>query len=276
LRTPLIIHIISFLLSFVITMTIQNMVMGMITRAEFVRPNFKQNLIPVGSGIIFPTTLVVAYIPLFLLWPQHLSEKAFIFIFVVTFAALLGILDDFWGSKETSGLKGHLGVLFKGRLTTGGFKAVWGGILALLVAVVSGELIMIPVNALLLALSINAINLLDLRPGRAGKAFIFSAVLLAAAGIGRQETVFLAVLTGSFLAFFPLDLKAKTMMGDAGSNALGGALGIMSVWLLSMEAKFAVLLFLVAFHLITEKVSLTKIIEKNSFLNFLDKLGRER
>ncbi len=276
LETPVFLVVAPFLLGFVITLSLQSKILGMISSAGFVRPNFKQDLIPVGSGIAFPASLAAAYIPLLFFLPENRWDKAFIFLFVVAFAAFLGIIDDFLGSRETSGLKGHLGQLLKGRLTTGGFKAVWGGLMSLLVAIAAGPVAAIPLHALIMALTINAVNLLDLRPGRAGKAFILAAVLLVLAGAGRWDTAFLAVVLGSLVAFLPLDLKAKTMMGDAGSNALGAALGLTAVWILDSEVKWGLLLFLVAFHLFTEKYSLTKIIERNRFLNFLDTLGREK
>lgn len=263
-------------LGYCITFLIQKSIIEMIRQAQFVRPNFKNKPIPVGSGIVFSISLLTGYIPLLLILPENQWTNAFIFIFVVVCATLLGLIDDFWGSRETSGLKGHLGSLFKGRLTTGGFKAIFGGILSLLVATVVGPVSAIPVNTLLLALSINAINLLDLRPGRAGKAFILWAMLLGIAGWRQQETVLLAMLLGSLLAYMPLDLKARTMMGDAGSNALGASLGLMSVWLLEPRAKVVLLLLLIAFHLVTERYSLTRIIAENRFLNFLDTWGREK
>lgn len=266
----------ALLLGFSITYLIQNKILEMITQAEFIRPNFKNNLIPVGSGVIFPASLALGYIPLLFIWPEKQLLKAFIFIFVITFATFLGLIDDFWGSRDTSGLKGHLGSLLNGHVTTGGFKAVGGGVISLLAAAVSEPLAMIPVNTLLLALSINAINLLDLRPGRAGKSFILGAILLGMAGKEQQEIVLMALLLGSLLAFLPLDLKAKTMMGDAGSNALGACLGVMAIWLLVPKAKFILLGFLIFFHLLTERYSLTQLIAKNRFLNFLDTLGREK
>lgn len=258
-----------------VTLLIQKKVLDMISAAGFVRPNFQGHLIPVSSGVIFPVSLTAACVPLIFLWPAKHLAQVFIYIFVITFAAFLGLVDDFWGSRETSGLKGHLGVLIKkGKVTTGGLKAVWGGILALVVAGVSGPLVHLPVNALLLALLINAINLLDLRPGRAGKVFILGALALGAVGYRQEEIILLALLLGGVAVFLPLDLRAKTMMGDAGSNALGAALGVMAVWLLEWPAKLILLAFLIAFHMFTEKYSLTKIIAQNRFLNFLDHLGR--
>ena len=42
----------------------------------------------------------------------------------------------------------------------------------------------------------------------------------------------------------------------------------------SINVKIGWLVFLVLIHILTEKYSLTKIIEKNKVLNFLDRLGR--
>ena len=64
------------------------------------------------------------------------------------------------------------------------------------------------------------------------------------------------------------------MMGDAGSNVLGISIGIFMAFGYSMNVKIGWLVFLVLIHILTEKYSLTKIIEKNKVLNFLDRLGR--
>jgi hypothetical protein len=42
----------------------------------------------------------------------------------------------------------------------------------------------------------------------------------------------------------------------------------------SLKVRVLWLVFLIFIHILTEKYSLTKIIENNRFLNFIDKLGR--
>ena len=64
------------------------------------------------------------------------------------------------------------------------------------------------------------------------------------------------------------------MMGDAGSNVLGISIGFLVVLTFSIFTKILVLVFLVGIHIFTEKYSLTNIIKKNRFLNYLDELGR--
>ena len=64
------------------------------------------------------------------------------------------------------------------------------------------------------------------------------------------------------------------MMGDTGSNVLGISIGILIALGYTTKVRVSWLVFLVLIHLLTEKFSLTKIIEKNKVLNFIDKLGR--
>jgi UDP-GlcNAc:undecaprenyl-phosphate GlcNAc-1-phosphate transferase len=70
------------------------------------------------------------------------------------------------------------------------------------------------------------------------------------------------------------DLNAKGMLGDTGANLMGAALGMASVWTMAFSTQLAVVVFLLLLHFFTEKYSLTEIIEKNSFLRYLDNLGR--
>ena len=76
------------------------------------------------------------------------------------------------------------------------------------------------------------------------------------------------------LAYFNTDLKARGMMGDTGSNVLGISIGVLMALGYGIKVRVAWLVFLVLMHLITEKFSLTKIIEKNKVLKFIDDLGR--
>ena len=64
------------------------------------------------------------------------------------------------------------------------------------------------------------------------------------------------------------------MMGDTGSNVLGISIGMIMVFGYSFNVRVGWLVFLVLIHILTEKYSLTKIIENNKILNFIDKLGR--
>src|SRR5262249_15929971 len=93
---------------------------------------------------------------------------------------LLGLLDDTWGDRRIKGLKGHFrAALREQRITRGFVKAVGGALLALLLGFRARP--DSPANAVLAAalipLSANSINLLDLRPGRAGGVFLAVSLL---------------------------------------------------------------------------------------------------
>ena len=102
--------------------------------------------------------------PGFLLGP----EIAFPTSIIVLGAGLFGVLDDRLGGRQHSGFRGHFGALISGQLTTGALKALGIPLLALLaVSMTSVTILDWLGDALLVALFVNTLNLLDLRPGRA-------------------------------------------------------------------------------------------------------------
>ena len=84
----------------------------------------------------------------------------------------------------------------------------------------------------------------------------------------------MALILPAVLAYFYYDLKAKAMMGDAGSNVLGVSIGVFIVTSYSLSVQVFWLVLLVAVHVVAEKFSITKLIEKNFILDYIDKLGR--
>lgn len=65
-------------------------------------------------------------------------------------------------------------------------------------------------------------------------------------------------------------------MGDAGANPLGAALGYWVAVSLPLHTKAFVLLSLISVHIYTECHSLSKVIDKNPVLRFIDRLGRSQ
>ena len=63
-------------------------------------------------------------------------------------------------------------------------------------------------------------------------------------------------------------------MGDVGSNVIGITLGIYCALTQTLLAKSIYLLMLILIHILAEKVSITKVIENNKILNYIDNLGR--
>ncbi len=247
----------------------------MISKSGFVRLNYKGQEIPVGAGVVIFLSMLVVYAVAFLCIPENVQNHALTMLWALSAFTLLGLMDDVWGSRKVTGLKGHLLSLWRGQLTTGGIKALAGIVMSLLLAVVSSdELIMVPLNAAILALSVNCINLMDLRPGRAAKFFLLLWLLLCIVAPLEPEVALLAGVAGALLGYLPFDLRARAMLGDTGANALGAALGLGAVWFLDTPYKIGYLIFLIIFHLFTEKYSLTTIIAKNRLLRFLDEMGR--
>ncbi len=163
--------------------------------------------------------------------------------------AAIGLADDLWSGPER-GFRGHL----RARTSTGILKLL--GIPAVGLArtrTVSG--------ALLVGLSANGLNQLDTRPGRALKVYLGAALALRA-------PLRLAVLLA------PYDLRERTMLGDAGSNALGAMLGLSSVSRLTERGRWAAICALSGLTLLGELVSLGGLIERTPVLRELDALGR--
>ena len=232
-------------------------------------------MIPVSMGIVFlPMIIVNGIIVAFIERnPQNLL-LLFMYMFGLMSMFFAGIIDDTIGNRDVSGLKGHFKSLLKGNLTTGWFKALFGGFVGIVISVsISDNILDIVINTLIIALSTNLMNLLDLRPGRAIKGYISIIAIILLTTTGFNKILPLLILP-NVLAYFNYDLKAKAMMGDTGSNVLGISIGILMVMGYNLNVRLSWLIFLVCMHILTEKYSLTKIIENNKVLNYIDKLGR--
>lgn len=98
-----------------------------------------------------------------------------------------GVYDDLAGSGKRRGLRGHLGALANGEVTTGAVKLGGLGATGLASALLLGssskawEPADVAVNAGLVAGGANLLNLFDLRPGRAIKVVTLLAALITAA-----------------------------------------------------------------------------------------------
>lgn len=235
--------------------------------------NYLGEDLPMPGGLL-PITVFLVFLGL-----NSLLNSTETFLLLVIFAAMvfLGLFDDLKGKGGVKGFKGHFKSFLKGDITTGVIKAIGGFLLAFIGAWFFGEkeffIISLIINSLLIALSTNLINLLDLRPGRATKIFLFFTFILIV--LTKVENIYwLFPLIGAMLAYLPWDLKLKTMLGDAGANVLGFALGLSIVISMEINTKIVIVFFLIIIHLYTERISLSKVIEENHILKFLDYLGR--
>ncbi|MBF1049162.1 glycosyl transferase [Peptostreptococcus sp.] len=264
-----------FCIGIAITLLSIPMISKMLENSGMIRENYRGDMIPVGLGLVFIPSLVINSI--ILIYSNIVPEKI-IMIYMLLFASIamsfVGIIDDSLGNRGVTGLIGHFKALFKGSLTTGAFKALLGGFVGLTLAVtLSKSIPNIIVATLVVALSTNMMNLFDLRPGRAIKAYVILAIIIFLASAKFNREVMMLIVP-AVLAYFYFDLRALTMMGDAGSNVLGVSIGVFIVSSFDLPVQLVSLVLLVAIHVLTEKFSLTKIIENNKFLNYVDKLGR--
>ena len=281
-------HAILFALGFLGTYFMIPLFKSMLVNGNVIRPNYKNEMIPVGMGIVFLpmiiiNSIILGFVTLNNIWFVSSSNYNLnivwllclaLYIFSIMAMFFAGALDDLIGNRNVSGLKGHFKSLFKGELTTGGFKALFGGFVGLVVSVcISSSIVDIIVNTLIIALSTNLMNLFDLRPGRAIKDYLVIMIPIYITLTGYTK-VFPLLILPNVLAYFNTDLKARGMMGDTGSNVLGISIGVLMALGYGIKVRLAWLVFLILMHLITEKFSLTKIIEKNRVLKFIDNLGR--
>jgi hypothetical protein len=116
-------------------------------------------------------------------------------------------------------------------------------------------------GAVLVGLAANVLNQLDTRPGRALKAY-----LAAATAVGAPRG--LAVL------LLPYDLREMTMLGDAGSNALGAMLGLKSVERVTGRGRWVAIGALAGLTLLGERTSIGSLVERTPGLSHLDRFGR--
>lgn len=193
---------------------------------------------------------------------------------VVLVPGVLGGIDDLVGETGTKGLRGHLGALRSGRVTTGALKVAGLGAVAVVAALLEkGEGIPLRrsvADTVLIAGTANLVNLLDLRPGRALKVTTAAGALLLVPSGSRP-------LAGALLGaagVLPEDLAGESMLGDCGANALGGLLGLGLVRGLGPRARFGAAVAVTGLTLLSERVSFTRVIEATPVLRDLDAWGR--
>lgn len=206
----------------------------------------------------------------------NLDDADYLALLLITVGFFsLGAVDDLLGPGTAKGLSGHAGALRRRILTGGVLKAVGGGALAVVAGVAwESRLASALIDAAIVVLSANLVNLLDLRPGRATKFFLVIWIPTAFAGWATPYLHLSAGVAGASAAWLPIDLAERGMLGDAGSNLLGAVLGSGLALLLGGPAKLAALVVLLLANLASERWSFTSVIERVRPLRWFDRLGR--
>ncbi len=206
---------------------------------------------------------------------QVASQGSLLVVVAVAGFGLLGAFDDLVGSGAARGFRGHVGALARGELTTGSVKLL-GGVLVALIATAPLDAPHLPrlaVDAALVALAANLCNLLDRAPGRAIKVGGASFLVLALVSGATVTIASVGATVGAAVGLLREDLRERLMLGDAGANALGAAVGLGVVIATTPSTRLVVLLVLVGLNALSEVVSFTTIIDRVPPLRALDRLG---
>lgn len=263
-----------FAVSFVAALALAPALLRSLADGGMVRENYRGRPIPFPFGVLVVFAAAVALVPLAPLDEvadtEVLAPEIWIVALYVLGVAFLGLADDLL-SGPSRGWRGHGAAALRGRFSTGAMKAV--GTLGLALLVLRGQPDYL-LSVAVLVLATNLFNLLDLRPGRAVKAFV---VLGAGLTLGAWDADPLAAL-GLFVAPVLVaglyDLRERAMLGDTGSNLVGALAGLWLVLTLStvgLAVSAGVLLVITAYG---EFRSLNALVERTPVLKHLDSIGR--
>ncbi len=186
---------------------------------------------------------------------------------------LVGGIDD-RSSHAARGLAAHLSSLLRGHVTTGILKLIAGVGVAVLVALsLGGGPIRVVASVLVIALSINVLNALDVRPGRAIKWWVLA--MSAMAWIVPMGVLLAGcAYIGATIPVWDDDERERGMLGDAGSNPLGLIVGTVLAASLPMWGLLVALTVLAGLQIAAETVTISRLIDAMPPLRWLDRLGR--
>jgi len=258
-------------------------------RAGVVRENYRGLVLPAAAGILIAVVAALSVGPLAALdelaGSGTLAPEAGAALVFVVGVAMLGLVDDLLGGRRPAGaavdmgaprgLRGHARAAARGDFSTGLVKAL--GALGLALYVLSGDgrsAAEYLVGVGVLVLSTNLFNLLDLRPGRAGKAFVLLGVVLTLGSWDTYALEALGLFIGPALVLLPYDLRERAMLGDAGSNVLGAVAGLWLVLALGPTGEAIALGVLAVLTLYGEFRSISALVDRNPLMRRLDSFGR--
>jgi hypothetical protein len=233
-----------------------------------------------GTATFFLWLLL--YIPTsltFVLLKGHSYTELLLFAFILISSFTFGFLDDI-SPDIGKGFKGHLKLLFQGRISSGILKIFGIGLTSLLFySFFTLNLYDLLLSAALISLCANFFNLLDLRPGRCIKFFLlfnFLFILLGLKYLKVEWWICEVLLFSPSVFVLWYDLKEELLLGDSGSNMLGVWIGVSIAIYASFIWKMIFVALLLVLNLSSEFISFTYWIEKIYPLRWFDNLGRVR
>ena len=242
--------------------------------------NHRGSRLPVvlGFPVVFAVTTTVAGHTLARLDTDHDvpagGTAAVIGALLLTFLA--GLYDDL-RPQRVRGIAAQVAALGRRQVLPGVVKLAAAVTAALLVvgAERGASVARRAVGVAVIAGCANLWNLLDVAPGRSLKAFLLAgAALLSIHGSLRHGL--LTAATAATLGVLAFDLRERAMLGDAGANPLGCVAGIVLFWTASSAVLVSALAAIVVLHVVSETVTLTRVIRALPPLRWLDDLGRIR
>lgn len=238
-----------------------------VDRPRLRRTNYRAAGIPriLGVVLVLPVSVAAAFEPA--ATPVWLAALAF---------GALGLADDLFGDRSAGGFRGHLHALVHGKVTTGMIKAAGGAAAGAGAALLAGDQgLWILADGALIAGSANLVNLLDLRPGRAAKAWLAAAGVVAWT-LAPSRTIVAALAAGVGVWLWA-DLRELGMLGDVGANLLGAVLAATALRSHpGATARLGALALVVALTALSEVVAFSQIIDAVAPLRMVDRLGRRR
>lgn len=280
---------IPLILAFLFALAIAPVLLRGLAEAGFVRANYAGREVPVPSGMLIP---LAAFAALGVAAPLDRLVDARILggpglagaMLYVVGVSLLGVIDDLIGTPAAGrgsdrdgprGLRGHARAVLRGGFSTGAVKAVGAlGLAAFAVGlVVPGDWRYL-LSIALVVVTTNFFNLLDLRPGRALKVFVLLIAGLAAGTATLRPLWTMGVFIGALPVLARYDLAERGMIGDTGSNVLGAIAGLWMILVLGTTAQAIALAIVLLFTVYGEFRSISRLIDRNPVLRFMDSLGR--
>jgi UDP-GlcNAc:undecaprenyl-phosphate/decaprenyl-phosphate GlcNAc-1-phosphate transferase len=278
-------HALPLLIALVSAVALAPGMLRMLADGGHAKPNYRGRALPFPFGVLALAAALLALVPVTLV--DVLGSSGILYpevgpVALYAFGVIaLGLIDDTLGESRPGeparrGWRGHGAALRRGELSTGVLKAVGSLGLALLAMEALGYAShwrwLLATGVLVLAT--NAFNLLDLRPGRAGKAFVLLGLGLSIGAASLRQLWTLGLFAAPALVAGLYDLRERAMLGDTGANLLGALGGLWLVLVLSGTGQVIALILLAALTVYGELRSISEFVERTPGLRQLDSLGR--